>query len=173
MLGYLNAPVKTEEVLLRRSFGPETEEVWYRTGDLVLTRNGGRDLYHLGRVKDLIWFKKSQFQEQEKDQQQPDPQQDILVPTSGDYDEGGLTPLYPVTIENALSAHPAIRECAVVGVPHPEFVNVPKAFIVLNSGENGSGREEEFVKFVRERVEGCLWLRGGVEVVGALPKNIS
>jgi O-succinylbenzoic acid--CoA ligase len=38
--------------------------------------------------------------------------------------------VYPAEVEAALEAHPAIREAAVVGVPDPEWGQVPWAFVV-------------------------------------------
>jgi 2-aminobenzoate-CoA ligase len=40
-------------------------------------------------------------------------------------------------IENALLTHPAVAECAVIGVADQERGMVPKAFIVLRSGQSG------------------------------------
>ena len=42
--------------------------------------------------------------------------------------------VYPSHVENVLMEHPAILNCGVIGIPHPYKVQVPKAFIVLNSG---------------------------------------
>lgn len=46
---------------------------------------------------------------------------------------GGVN-LYPQEIENALARHPAVLEVAVVGVPHPDFGEVPLAAVVLRPG---------------------------------------
>ncbi|MFB6467442.1 class I adenylate-forming enzyme family protein [Cytobacillus sp. Hz8] len=44
---------------------------------------------------------------------------------------GGVN-VYPKEIEEVLSSHPKIAEVAVVGVPHPEWGETVKAFVVLN-----------------------------------------
>ena len=50
---------------------------------------------------------------------------------------GGVN-LYPQEIENALARHPAVLELAVVGVPHPDFGEVPLAVVVLRPGAEPS-----------------------------------
>ncbi|MGW0038534.1 class I adenylate-forming enzyme family protein [Gordonia sp. NPDC003376] len=42
--------------------------------------------------------------------------------------------LYPKEIENALAAHPAVLECAVVGAPDDLYGEVPVAFVVTYPG---------------------------------------
>ncbi len=42
--------------------------------------------------------------------------------------------IYPQHLENVLINHPDICEVAVIGIPHPFKIKVPKAFIVLNEG---------------------------------------
>ena len=46
---------------------------------------------------------------------------------------GGVN-LYPQEIENALACHADVQEVAVVGVPHPDFGEVPLAIVVLRPG---------------------------------------
>ncbi|WP_119275059.1 benzoate-CoA ligase family protein [Taklimakanibacter deserti] len=53
-------------------------------------------------------------------------------------------------IENALLTHPAIAECAVVGVADEERGMVPKAFIVLRSGHKG---DAQMVKTLQDHVK--------------------
>jgi fatty-acyl-CoA synthase len=42
--------------------------------------------------------------------------------------------VYPAEVENALYEHPAVRECAVIGVPDARWGEVGKAFVVLRDG---------------------------------------
>ncbi len=46
---------------------------------------------------------------------------------------GGVN-LYPAEIEAALDAHPAVSQCAVIGVPDPEWGERLRAFVVLRPG---------------------------------------
>jgi fatty-acyl-CoA synthase len=55
-----------------------------------------------------------------------------------------------IEVEQTIVAHPAVLECAVIGVPHERWGERPKAFVTLNSGANAS--EEEIIAFCRERL---------------------
>jgi O-succinylbenzoic acid--CoA ligase len=43
--------------------------------------------------------------------------------------------IYPAEIDRVLQQHPAVREAAVVGMPHAEWGQVPVAFVALRDGE--------------------------------------
>jgi 2-aminobenzoate-CoA ligase len=53
-------------------------------------------------------------------------------------------------IENALLTHPAIAECAVIGIADEERGMVPKAFIVLRPGQKG---DAQMVKTLQDHVK--------------------
>jgi bile acid-coenzyme A ligase len=58
--------------------------------------------------------------------------------------------VYPAEIENALSAHPDVLSCLVVGVPHQDLGQVPYALV-----EAGAPLDEQTVQaFLRERIAG-------------------
>ena len=46
-----------------------------------------------------------------------------------------------IEVENALVAHPAVLDAAVVGVPHPHWGERPKAYIVLRPGHEATAEE--------------------------------
>ena len=49
--------------------------------------------------------------------------------------------VYPREIEELLYAHPAIKEAAIIGVPHRLHGEIPRAYIVLNEGQSLTQRE--------------------------------
>ena len=55
-----------------------------------------------------------------------------------------------VDIEDALYKHPAIAECAVIGVPHEKWGETPLALVVLHEGK--SANEQEIIQFCRENL---------------------
>jgi fatty-acyl-CoA synthase len=55
-----------------------------------------------------------------------------------------------IEVEQAITAHPAVLECAVVGIPHPHWGERPKAFVTLNEGSTATA--EELMAFCRGRL---------------------
>lgn len=55
-----------------------------------------------------------------------------------------------IEVEQAISAHPAVLECAVVAIPHELWGERPKAFVTLKDGASTS--EEEIIEFCRQRL---------------------
>lgn len=78
------------------------------------------------------------------------------------------------SIEAVLAAHPAVAECAVVGVHDAMKGQLPRGFVVLKSGVNidHDTLRDELVAAVRERIGPVAAFRE-VDAVDALPKTRS
>jgi acyl-CoA synthetase (AMP-forming)/AMP-acid ligase II len=63
---------------------------------------------------------------------------------------GGLN-VYPAEVESVLHEHPGVFQCAVVGVPDPQWIEVPCA-VVVRSEEHPDVDEGELIAFARERI---------------------
>ncbi len=75
-------------------------------------------------------------------------------------------------IEEVLAAHPAVAECAVIGVADEIRGQVPRGFVVLKAGASAEGLEDALVAAVRDEIGAVVCLRQ-VDVVPALPKTRS
>ncbi len=71
-------------------------------------------------------------------------------------------------IEDALYKHPAVLECAVIGVPSEKWGETPKALVVLRAGMTGD--EQEIIAFTREHLA-HFKCPTSVEFVESLPRT--
>jgi propionyl-CoA synthetase len=76
------------------------------------------------------------------------------------------------SIEAVLAAHPAVAECAVIGVADELKGQVPRGLVVLKSGASADGLAQELIAAVRENI-GAVAVFKSVDVVPALPKTRS
>jgi len=78
------------------------------------------------------------------------------------------------SIEAAIASHPAVAECAVIGVADPVKGQVPRGFVVLKAGAADAPGDlaRELVARVRDQV-GPVAAFKDVTVVGGLPKTRS
>ncbi|KUI10349.1 propionate--CoA ligase [Mycolicibacterium acapulense] len=76
------------------------------------------------------------------------------------------------SIEAVLATHPAVAECAVIGVRDDIKGQVPRGFVVLKSGASDDGLAEQLIESVRENI-GAVACFKLVDVVPALPKTRS
>jgi propionyl-CoA synthetase len=75
-------------------------------------------------------------------------------------------------IEALVAAHPAVAECAVIGVPDDIKGQVPRALVVLKRGASADGLAEDLIATVRNEI-GAVACFKQVDVVPALPKTRS
>lgn len=79
----------------------------------------------------------------------------------------------PTEVENALGAHPAVLECAVVGVPDALRGEAVKAFVVLQPGQQGSEALSQILKdHVKQLVAPYKYPRS-IDFVDSLPRTAS
>jgi len=72
-----------------------------------------------------------------------------------------------IEVEQAIAAHPAVLECAVIGIPHPHWGERPKAFVTLNDGTTAT--QQEIITFCRDHL--AHYKCPDVVEFGPLPKT--
>lgn len=89
-----------------------------------------------------------------------DRKKDMII--SGGYN------VYPREVEEVLYRHPAVRECAVIGVPDPVWGESVKAIVALRPGMTATA--EELIEFCRQHLAGYKKPRS-VDFLPELPKS--
>ncbi|MFB0508601.1 MAG: class I adenylate-forming enzyme family protein [Thermodesulfobacteriota bacterium] len=63
--------------------------------------------------------------------------------------------VYPSEVENVLGSHPAVKDVAVIGVPHEKWGEAVKAVVILHEGHTLSeGLEKEIIQHCRGKIAG-------------------
>ncbi|MBU2698006.1 class I adenylate-forming enzyme family protein [Pimelobacter sp. 30-1] len=91
-----------------------------------------------------------------------------LVDRTSDMIITGGYNVYPREVEDALSSHPAVAECAVVGAPDDKWVEAVTAFVTLRPGTTAD--EAELIEHVRGRIAAHKAPKS-VRFVDAIPKS--
>ena len=73
-------------------------------------------------------------------------------------------------VEDALYKHPAVLECAVIGVPSEKWGETPKALIVLREGTTAT--EQEIIEFSRQYLA-HFRCPTSVDFVDSLPRTVT
>ncbi len=76
--------------------------------------------------------------------------------------------IYPAEVEGCIARHPAVAECAVIGVPDERWVQSVKAIVVLR--EDASATADEIIEHCRSGIASYKKPRA-VEFVEKLPKQ--
>jgi 4-coumarate--CoA ligase len=74
----------------------------------------------------------------------------------------------PSELEDILRKHDKIEDVAIIGVPHEESGEAPRAYITVKKGQ--SLEEEEVHDYLRPKVAKFKQLKGGVEFRETIPK---
>ena len=76
----------------------------------------------------------------------------FIVDRSKDMIISGGENVFSVEVEGAIYSHPAVQECAVVGIPHDEWGETVHAIVVLCEGH--TLKEDELLVHCRDRIAG-------------------
>ena len=60
--------------------------------------------------------------------------------------------VYPIEVENVLENHPAIHQCAVIGIPHDTWGEAVHAVVTVKDGCETT--EEELIVFCKKEIAG-------------------
>jgi len=80
---------------------------------------------------------------------------------------GGFN-VYPSEVEQAIWAHPAVQDCAVIGVPDDKWGEAVKAVVELNAGQTVTA--EELIALCKDKL-GSVKAPKSVDFVAALPRS--
>ena len=80
---------------------------------------------------------------------------------------GNVTAM-PAELEDLIRRHSKVLDVAIVGVPHPDYGEAPRAFVVR---KDETLLEEELILFFNNQVENVTSLHGGVEFVSVIPRT--
>ncbi|MFC1823178.1 long-chain-fatty-acid--CoA ligase [Thermodesulfobacteriota bacterium] len=91
-----------------------------------------------------------------------------LVDRKKDMVISGGENIYPAEVERVIYEHPAVAECAVIGVPDERWGEAVKALVVLRTGKQAS--EDEIIQFVKKSLASYKKPKT-VEFLMELPRN--
>lgn len=80
---------------------------------------------------------------------------------------GGFN-VYPATVEQVIWSHPAVQDCAVIGVPDEKWGEAVKAVVELNPGASASA--EELIALCKDRL-GSVMAPKTIDFIERLPRS--
>lgn len=93
-----------------------------------------------------------------------------LVDRMKDMIVSGGENIYPREVEEVLYTHPAVLECAVIGIPDPKWVEAVHAVVVLKAESEAAA--EEIIKYCKQHLAGYKAPKS-IEFSDRLPRNPS
>ena len=76
--------------------------------------------------------------------------------------------IYPIEVERCIATHPAVAECAIIGIPDPKWIQSVKAIVVTRDGATVT--EDEIIEHCRAHIASYKKPKS-VEFVDELPKQ--
>jgi long-chain acyl-CoA synthetase len=76
--------------------------------------------------------------------------------------------IYPAEVEGCIRQHPAVADCAIIGVPDPKWTQNVKAVVVLKKGESAGA--DDIIAHCREHIASYKKPKT-VEFVDELPRK--
>jgi acyl-CoA synthetase (AMP-forming)/AMP-acid ligase II len=80
---------------------------------------------------------------------------------------GGFN-VYPSEVEQVIWAHPAVLDCAVIGVPDDKWGEAVKAVVELNAGQSVTA--DELIALCKEKL-GSVKTPKSIDFIAALPRS--
>ena len=80
---------------------------------------------------------------------------------------GGFN-VYPSEVEQVIWSHPAVQDCAVIGVPDEKWGEAVKAVIELNPGQSVTA--EEIIALCKDKL-GSVMAPKTVDIIATLPRS--
>ncbi|MEM2625646.1 MAG: long-chain fatty acid--CoA ligase [Candidatus Jordarchaeales archaeon] len=93
-----------------------------------------------------------------------------LVDRAKDLIKSGGEWISSVDLENAIMAHPGVKEATVIAVKHPKWQERPLAVVVPRDEYKGKLTKEEIIEFIRPKFA-KWWLPDDVVFVNEIPKT--
>ena len=93
-----------------------------------------------------------------------------IVDRTKDVIKSGGEWISSVELENAIMAHPKIKEAAVIGLAHSKWDERPVAFAVPKAEFVGNVTQEEVIEFLKDKVA-KWWLPDEVRFIDEVPKT--
>ena len=93
-----------------------------------------------------------------------------LVDRKNDLIVTGALNVYPSEVERIIQTHPAVYECAVIGIPSEQWGEAVKAIVAVRAGM--ALTETELIAFCEGKIAGFKKPKS-VDFVGKLPRNLT